>query len=399
MKTISLLPLSVCVFSCLSLLPAAAGVPPEAIPPLLPPSVITDPLTGANAETRDRQALEALQKGLGDLPKTDPKTAVARYHTFFVDHPALSPAVGVDAASAAAQLYADGLKDPKAALGVYDWAVGKFGDFPGAGSLTNSKAALLLAQKRPQDAETFLKDRLPQTLHGWPQYANDPMEQYSSLLQQEGKTDEMVRALGLFLVWQPDYLDPGPANWDWAYGRITDSLIQQKRPAEALGWAKLRFMVCAYDPDAIDRASRLLAKVWLAPGSNKAEYDAFAAAQRDATLHNPLADVKLPVLDGAVLNDRINGSNGSEKISLLIAAGRLKEAMAAAREMKNNKDIARRGIMEICKVFKAADLNLKRANDYLKYLKTNQGDDPVEKFMAELLPNNGAAPAPAAPAQ
>jgi tetratricopeptide (TPR) repeat protein len=352
------------------------------LPPALDSTVITDPITGANPEERDRKAMDAFQKELGDLPNTDPKTAAAKYTQYLTDHPGISPMIGMHAAAELGRIYHAGVKDDTQALAIYDWGLKKWPNFQGIVFLVNERAKLLLSMGKSDEAEATYKDGLTQILHGWPQDANDPLDQYSKMLQAEGKSAEMISVLGKFLVMQPFYLDPGPANWDWVYPRIIDTLIQEKKPEEAIRWAKLRFVMAAYDAGAIDRASRLLAKTWSSTEAGKADLDAFGKAEEDASVHNPLADVTLPDLDPAALKEKLAArGQDADGISMLILSGSLKEAMSQAREMQNNKATAKQGILQVCRVFKAADLNLRRAGAYLTYLRSSQGEDPVVAFL------------------
>jgi hypothetical protein len=146
-------------------------------------------------------------------------------------------------------------------------------------------------------------------------------------------------------------------------------------------WAKLRFMEAAYEAEPMRRASTLLIKVWKAADPSGAERKAFLAAENDPDLPNPLAAYPLPTLDRASIAARLDGATVTDRISLEIAIGKLREAMLVARSMLADGQTAGQGIRQVCRVFKAADLNLKRANTYLEYLKTGQGPDPVADFL------------------
>jgi hypothetical protein len=68
-------------------------------------------------------------------------------------------------------------------------------------------------------------------------------------------------------------------------------------------------MVAPYEADAIDRASRMLVKVWSARDPDKKQLDEFAKAQKDATVANPLAAMPLPLIYARrkVMDSDLNG--------------------------------------------------------------------------------------------
>ncbi len=98
-----------------------------------------------------------------------------------------------------------------------------------------------------------------------------------------------------------------------------------------------------------------------------------------------------------MMKEQLGRSSGVNRISMLILLGQLKQAMLAAQEMKNNKDTTRQGILQVCRVFKAADLNLQRANTYIQFLKTGKDVDPVQTFLQAPVPSPAAAPATGVP--
>ncbi|MDQ3814358.1 MAG: hypothetical protein M3347_10455, partial [Armatimonadota bacterium] len=171
-------------------------------------------------------------------------------------------------------------------------------------------------------------------------------------------------------------------------GRLTDTLLKQKREAEALSWAKLRWMSAPYETDPIDRASRLLVKVWSAVDPERQGLQGFAEAQKDSSKPNPLREVKLPPVDEKALQDRLahlgsGAGAASERIALHIWMGAWDKAMLEAQKLLENKDTATQGALEAARTFKAHDLNLQRANAFLTWLKTKEGPNPIDEFLKE----------------
>ena len=145
-------------------------------------------------------------------------------------------------------------------------------------------------------------------------------------------------------------------------------------------------MAVPYNADAIDRASRMLVKVWTQIEPDKKGVTAFSAAQKDASKPNPLQEVKLPEVDAAALQGRLAslpaGSDGApDRVIFLISGNRLADAMREAQTLLKNPNTAEKGALEAARVFKAADLNLLGANAFLKYLQKPTGDDPIAAFL------------------
>jgi len=150
----------------------------------------------------------------------------------------------------------------------------------------------------------------------------------------------------------------------------------------------LRFVCAPYEADAIDRASRMLLKVWSAKDPEKKQLDEFARAQKDNAIANPLAAVSLPPVDEKLVAERLSrltqSSEGArERGTLLLWLGDDKAAMRQAQKWLQLRGAEKTGAFEACRVFKAHDLNLQRANAFLGWLKAKEGPDPVQEFLKE----------------
>ena len=69
-------------------------------------------------------------------------------------------------------------------------------------------------------------------------------------------------------------------------------------------------------------------------------------------------------------------------ISVLIVQGDLHEAMTQAKRLLIDNPTAPEGAQQICRVFKAADLNTIRANAFIAYL-GGEGTNPMTAFFKE----------------
>ncbi len=65
--------------------------------------------------------------------------------------------------------------------------------------------------------------------------------------------------------------------------------------------------------------------------------------------------------------------------------------MLEARRLMIDQPRTNAGLLEVCRVFKFHDLNLKRANTFLEYVKSGQGANPVTDFLQETAKPNEAS--------
>jgi len=81
-----------------------------------------------------------------------------------------------------------------------------------------------------------------------------------------------------------------------------------------------------------------------------------------------------------------SGTDCRLQVCSQLYASRYQDAMMAAQEAMAQADaqgmIA--ALNEVARVFKARDLNLVRANQFLSYAKTGQGQNPLAGFWEEL---------------
>ena len=381
--------------------------------PIIDPSMITDPLTGVSQQKRDEGLVAALKADIADLSKTDPQAALAKCQKFFDEHPDMHPTVQAELVLTVASLYYPALKDPKNALATYDWLLKKFPKYPlhsvvearadllfhamddQAGALASldadvkaysdaqdtvvpmgDEAKLLAEANRPADAEALLKAWLPRIVHARPSFGLDALKQYVALVEKAGRLDDAQKALAEALVCNSVYLDPPSQNEEWVMAEIGNLSLKQNQPQDQVRWAKLRFMACAYSGGSIVGASRALTAAWKETDPAGKELQAFAAAQTDPTAHNPLSDVTLPVVDPGLITGEMAKAAGDQKIGLEILCGDLKAAMADAKAMQADTPTATAGAAQVCRVLKAADLNLLSAAQYLRFLR-GQGTDPT----------------------
>jgi hypothetical protein len=168
---------------------------------------------------------------------------------------------------------------------------------------------------------------------------------------------------------------------------IAETLVAQNRPEDALPWAKLGFITSNFDDQAIKAVMETLTKVWLAADLSIARAQQFAAANNDASLPNPLTSVSLPMLDTAGMRRRLENTQSplpvENRIQLLMALGEFRAAMLLARGMVVDKPEDEKAARQVAKVFKAKDTSLQRANQFLAFYGSGEGENPLPAFFKE----------------
>jgi len=371
--------------TCNRLLPVLAQDGDAALP-TVDLSAVVPSVGNGNTEQADRKAMVDLQKQLADVEKTEPQQAVTRYQQFLTDHPALTPSVAVSITAAIGQVYANGLKNTSKALETYETGFEKYKRYASSVRLLGEAVKLLLTNKRGPEAASLIANDWSLITQANPIYSNPLMRAHADILKAEGKHDEIIAEITKQLIEAPAFLNDGPPEWHWRFNLLIDEILRKKRAGDALAWSKVRFMCCEYSVDAITYNTRHLVEVWTVRDPSAKEPHDFAAAQQDTSKENPLAKVPLPTVDAAAIEQALahlpQGKAGAhDRISLLLLTGQFKPAMHEAQQLLNDTASLHDGAAEACRVFKAADLNLKRANALLVFLKSGQGVNPVEEFL------------------
>ena len=197
------------------------------------------------------------------------------------------------------------------------------------------------------------------------------------------RNDDAVKVCGEMLAQVPQLLgvnDFLSAWWEAVKGKGD--------AAAMLSLAKLGYVTCDFTANdlkaAIDRcAGALQATGGPGPGV------LFTRCQDDPSLRNPMRDVKLPALPPAEDWLKAAGKSTDAQILVYLATEQAGQALAIAKKqlMENAGGDPKRvaqTMKNLARCFKAHDLNLKRANAYLEYHRTGEGEDLLPKLEAEL---------------
>ena len=290
------------------------------------------------------------------------------------------------------------LNDPKAAIATCEAGLKQFPDVPERFQLVGYKIDAM-TQDDPDAAVAYAKTQWPLVVQSETRFLSWVALPYEAALHATGD-DAAIPPL-LEQVWGPNLRNVGNWQGSWMADELCKSLLESGKSQEALSDAKLNWMLCAFDSDSIQNATKTLLTTWAQNDTGGKNSDLFVKAQSDASAPNPLKEVPLPALSPDVLKEqlaRAGGGASEARITVLLASGQLRRAMLAARSLMVDHPDSPDGVSQVCRVFKAADLNLVRANGFVAWVKKPDGPNPILTFLQDHPAASDAAPTTATPA-
>lgn len=344
---------------------------------------LAQPIPSTNADWHQKTKLP-----LDEVRKTDPKAALAGARAWLGAHPNLAK------------------DDPYTLSQVYEWLGWlhrvELHDYPGSQQvldegiallstsferqlIVGQKAQFLVWDNKAGQAEALLAREWALAQGGDIRRVDSLARPYVQLLQNSNRS---AQAAAMLRELQEKY--PGNVNWfpfEWMPRLLVESQSKAGAGDEALSWAKLFWMAAPFREDRVNESTQLLLQAWKAADLTPAKGAAFLKAQEDAGAPNPLRDVSLPAFQPEMMAAQLAEFNSPrlahEHITLRIIQGDWHQAMLEARaHMVANIDDPG-AALQVCRVFKAADLNIVRANAFLQYLKDGQGQNPIAAFLKE----------------
>jgi len=308
----------------------------------------------------DNAAIRAFQKGLGDLETSDPTAALDQYRHFAAARSFMSDVGMATVDASMAKLMYGQLHAPDGAIAVCDAFLQRFPYSDARFKVLAVEVSIMSRERRFAQMEATVAPMLAKPDRGDVADIIAVAVPYFAALAAEGKGSAAADQIVSLFCRRPLLLDPNnSASVDGMYDTLVDSLIAVGKPDEALGWAKLRFAICAVAKTDLLSAARELARAWTAAGDDGAHVAAFADALKGAATPNPLLAVKLPALDSSMLLANYDRMDVHERINVLIALGYTQQALNEALSRPGGSTVPD---PELGRVYKALDLNLARAN-------------------------------------
>lgn len=346
------------------------------------------------AEPNLLYALYDFEKSLAERIKTDPAGAAAAQQAWLAQQKNVKRDVIAMAAIHASQWY-EKANDPKSAWEVLQKAFAPMAGRPEGWWVISRQIGLLANNQKTDEAEKLAQKYWQESLNN---SSIDVVAAYVGILEAQGKPDVTRALLKKALLDGPLLLetDHGRNRVGWIYDTIINSLQREGKEDEAISWAKLRYIQAPFNDIAIKASTDALTKALLTKNLSPVAVQGFLESQNDPAKKNPLADVPLPIKPEEVTEalkkvpeDARNTTKAHARLNLLLAGGFHREALTLARQVLINNVGSPAGAEEVCRVFKAMDLNLKRGNDFIAFLKTGEGVNPVAEFFKAEKPVEG----------
>lgn len=356
---------------------------PLAPPVLAPPPTLSPPPT----PVPDKEAFAALTRQLAAAKQ--PPSAVAKAYRQFVEaRRTIDPALGITICEQAATLQLSS-KDKTAAQQTLATALSRYAPYQSARPillpLALKQANLYLADKNPTAAVAALRP-LRNTLSG----QREAALVYANALEGAGPAESraLIDFIAEALRRQPALLaEPG----DQLFRQLNAALLREGRTADALRWAKLRFVVCDFTAGPNNSATALVSGAFLAQDLSLDRARAFTVALQDSAegtaRSNPLAGVSLPAsfalaapgnqIPANIVSKLPTGLAPRDRITLLLAGGANDLALGEARKLLLQEATSAAGVLEVCRVLKARSLGLTDPNAFIHFVKTGTGPNPL----------------------
>ena len=170
---------------------------------------------------------------------------------------------------------------------------------------------------------------------------------------------------------------------------ICDAAKMTKDPKQTVSAAKLCYVLCDFKEDDLAKATEAVATALTASQGPGAALQ-FAKSQEDPETASPLKDVPLWDLgDPDKLLEAAGAGDRNARISVYLATGQTAKALTEATEqMRQSAGAAPQyladALSNLARCFKAHDLNLIRANQFLEFHRTGAGVNPLPELEGEL---------------
>ncbi len=229
--------------------------------------------------------------------------------------------------------------------------------------------------------------------------APQPLGHYSASWDRCGTTDSYVRLilttyekadqlpeaaefLRLFAVHHAEFADQG-SYWD----KLVSTYLDIDEPHLAKRAAVTAFRLCPFRKWELMQSLERLYTTLVATGDVEEAQDFleyFASGEGD----NPLGQVPNLPLSGQerhrLVSHRQVGGTLSQLVTAHLYSGRLKDALQTAIQelelLGDRNEAVRMAAFDVARCFNAEDMNLHRANQFITFLNTGQGENPVEEF-------------------
>ena len=205
-----------------------------------------------------------------------------------------------------------------------------------------------------------------------------------TLYERGGQSQAGVSFLEDLPILRPDLIHE---LWYWTLLAETYTGLQQMDKAKQAAVLGLR--LCPFDPDSVRTSLELLLGAAVL-GGDRAATEAFLQYLKTGAGDNPCAQVPMPQLTDQQVDQMLANTGGlfTPLVNAYLYAGQFERAVQAAQQevvslaVDETQQAAQtsKGILDIARCFKAKDMHLLRANQFIVWVKTGEGENPLEDF-------------------
>ncbi len=260
-------------------------------------------------------------------------------------------------------------------------------DYPNHWSVTDGGTTAYIARYRyvlgeHEQAVAELKDLLKQAEPNINSYQwGLAIIQLGRSLTQLGRAAEAEEALSSYIAMCPYLL-----RHHGYFEALVAAQIGNGRPGAALSTARAAYAVCEYGDAQIQQAADLVRRAFIANGEMMKGIQ-FISAQESAEAVNPLSDVAATEVAQEQKDAMLQVAARDIPLQILIyiycgdsgtALGR-----ACSYLLEADPDKAVQAVNVVAGAFKGADLNIVRANQFIRYAGTGEGENPLAEIVPE----------------
>ena len=196
------------------------------------------------------------------------------------------------------------------------------------------------------------------------------------------KADQLPEAAEFLRLFAVHHADSADQQWYW--DNLVSTYLEAGQPDGAQQAAVTAFRLCPFRKWELMQSLERLHTTLVATGDNEqaqAFLEYFGGGEGD----NPLGQVPNLPLSGQerrrLVSHRQVGGTLSQLVTAHLYSGRYKDALETALQelelLGDRNEAVRMAASDVARCFKAKDMNLRRANQFITFLNTGQGEDPL----------------------
>ncbi len=240
---------------------------------------------------------------------------------------------------------------------------------------TNAPAQQLLQAARTSAQRVLVIPELPAVVGLWPTGEGGLINCIVNCYVRAGQPQEAMDWLQRVPLFHPERVSD--LNY---WEKMMDTYLQQDQDDKAIQAAVLCLRTCEFKQDSVNWALRMLTGTLISAGQG-GNLGGFLDYLKTGEGDNPLGAVESFDFTSSELQQMLTsaGSDHHEWVSAYLYTNRVEQALEAAKAEARHADPAK-GVMDIARCLKARDMHLVRANQFINWMRTGEGSNPLAEF-------------------